>query len=72
LRKDVKIEYVPARPADFSGIEISNERAKNELGWEPKVSFEEGIRRYIDWYRKTEDEQQSRWAQLDKTLKDHL
>jgi len=72
LRKDVKIEYVPARPADFSGIEISSERAKNELGWEPKVRFEEGVRRCIDWYRKTEEEQQSKWAQLDKTLKEHL
>jgi len=72
LRKDVKIEYVPARPADFSGIEISSERAKKELGWEPKVDFEEGIRRYIEWYRKTEEEQRSKLAQLDKTLKDHL
>ncbi|HVJ18428.1 MAG TPA: NAD(P)-dependent oxidoreductase [Polyangiaceae bacterium] len=27
-------------------------RARRELGWEPKVSFEEGIRLTVDWYRK--------------------
>jgi nucleoside-diphosphate-sugar epimerase len=27
------------------------EKAKKELGWEPKVSFEEGISKTINWYR---------------------
>ena len=26
-------------------------KAKKELGWEPKIDLEEGIRRYINWYR---------------------
>jgi UDP-glucose 4-epimerase len=38
---DVKIEYTPARPGDFSGKEISSVLAKKELNWEPKISFEE-------------------------------
>lgn len=46
---DVKIEYLPAKPGDFSGKEISNKRAKEELEWLPKVSFEEGLKRYIEW-----------------------
>lgn len=50
----VDIKYIEGRPADFSGQEVSNARAKEELGWEPKVSFEEGLRKYIDWYRKEE------------------
>jgi UDP-glucose 4-epimerase len=47
---DVKIEYVPARPGDFSGKEVSSERAKEELGWEVTTPFEEGLRKYITWF----------------------
>tara|TARA_Y100000031_G_scaffold156447_1_gene211019 strand:- start:1052 stop:1996 length:945 start_codon:yes stop_codon:yes gene_type:complete len=65
----VKIESVPARPGDFSGKEISSELAKKELGWEPKVSFEEGLRRYIEWHKKEEEERESKWAQIDESLK---
>jgi len=48
---DVKIVYTPARPGDFSGKIVSRERAKQELGWEPKIDFEEGLKRYIKWYK---------------------
>ncbi|RLG31798.1 epimerase [Methanosarcinales archaeon] len=49
---DVKIEYKKGRPGDFEGKVVSAEKAKRELGWEPKVDFEEGVRRYIEWYRR--------------------
>lgn len=48
---NTEIRYTEARPGDFSGKEISNKRAYKELGWEPKVGIEEGIRRYIEWFR---------------------
>jgi len=64
---NVKIEYVPARPGDFSGKEVSSQLAKNELGWEPKVSFEEGVRRYIDWYQSRASS--ITWESLDRQLK---
>jgi len=48
---NVEIQYVPPRPGDFSGKEVSSRKALEELGWEPKVSFEEGLRRYIKWYK---------------------
>jgi UDP-glucose 4-epimerase len=47
----VRIEYVPARPGDYKGKEVSAEKAKRELGWEATVDLEEGMRRYIEWYR---------------------
>ena len=57
---NVRIEFIPGRPGDFSGKEISSRLAKEELGWEPTVRFEEGLRRYVQWYRaqlaKAEDE----------------
>jgi nucleoside-diphosphate-sugar epimerase len=38
--------YIPARQEAF-GTHADILRAKEALGWEPKVSFEEGIRRTI-------------------------
>ena len=48
---DVEIEYKEERPGDFEGKTVSAEKAKRELGWEPKVDFEEGVERYIEWYK---------------------
>ena len=48
---DVKIEYIKGRSEDFSGKEISNKKAKEELDWAPKIGFEEGVKKYIDWYQ---------------------
>lgn len=50
---DVPIEYKEARPGDYSGVIVSASKAKKELGWEPKVDLEEGVRRYIQWYKET-------------------
>lgn len=66
---NVNIEYTPARPGDFSGKEVSSELAKRELGWEPKISFEEGVRRYIKWYKEREGRKKTQWEKLDKVLK---
>lgn len=66
---DVKIKYVSARPGDFSGKEISSNLAKKELGWEPRVPFEEGLRRYIEWFRTREKKRETEWGALDEFLK---
>ena len=51
LIEDVEIEYKEERPGDFEGKKVSAEKAKIELSWEPKVDFEVGVRRYIEWYK---------------------
>lgn len=66
----VKIEYVPARGGDFSGKDISSDLAKKELGWEPKIPFEEGVSRYIQWYKERLQESETQWEQLDQRLKE--
>jgi len=55
LGDDVKLEFVPARPGDFGGKEVTANKARHELGWYPTVSFEEGLRQTVDWFRQ-------RWA----------
>ena len=48
---NVKIEYKKERPQDFISKSVSMEKTKKELGWEPKIDFEEGIKKYIEWYK---------------------
>ncbi len=52
IGEHVQIEYVPPRPGDFGGKEVSAAKAEAELGWKPTVGFEEGLRRTVEWFRK--------------------
>jgi dTDP-glucose 4,6-dehydratase len=45
------ITYVGDRPGQVFRHTADAAKAKRLLGWEPKVTFEEGLRRTIDWYR---------------------
>lgn len=53
VANDVQIEYLPARPGDYEGKEGSNDKIKRLLGWEPKIDFEEGMRKTIEWFKQT-------------------
>jgi len=48
---DVDVVHTEARTADFGGVVVCGKRASRELGWEARTPFEDGLRRYIDWYR---------------------
>jgi UDP-glucose 4-epimerase len=52
LGKQVEIKHIPERPGDSKGREVSSEKAKTELGWEPATSFEEGVKKYVGWVKK--------------------
>jgi len=66
---NVEIQYVSARPGDYSGKEASSRKALEELGWEPKVSFEEGVRRYIEWHKEEVESKTAQWASVDAIFK---
>src|SRR3954466_11531871 len=51
---DAEIVHTPARAGDFGGKEVSSERAREALGWEPVPSFREGARRYVEGRRERE------------------
>jgi UDP-glucose 4-epimerase len=50
---DVQVEpcYAPKRPGELDRISLESRKARAELHWTPRVSFEEGIRRSVDFYR---------------------
>ena len=45
-----KIQLMPEMPTGPYNRVSDNSLAKQLLGWEPKVNFNEGLRRTIDWY----------------------
>jgi UDP-glucuronate 4-epimerase len=45
------IDRRPAQPGDVERTYADLTRAKAELGYEPKVSLSEGLRRFVAWFR---------------------
>ena len=44
------IKYVSDRPGHDERYAINSNRIKENLGWIPKVSFEDGLQKTVDWY----------------------
>jgi len=65
---DVEIVHTEARGADFSGKEVSSERAEQELGWVPTTSFSEGVRRYVEWRNARTAGEEESWSGVDREL----
>ncbi len=49
------ITYVKDRPGHDLRYAIDASKIKKELGWMPSVTFEEGLKKTIDWYLNNED-----------------
>ena len=45
------IRYVTDRPGHDRRYAINFSKIERELGWRPSISFEDGIRRTVEWYR---------------------
>jgi UDP-glucose 4-epimerase len=43
--------YADPRPGDVRDSQADISKARRVLGYEPTVSFEEGLRRTVEWYR---------------------
>ena len=43
--------YVKDRPGHDRRYALDSSKIRRQLGWQPLTSFEDGIRRTIDWYR---------------------
>ncbi len=49
------IRYVADRPGHDQRYAIDPSRIRDELGWRPSVTLEEGLARTVDWYLANED-----------------
>ena len=46
-----EIEKLPMQPGDVERTYADVSKAKELIGYEPKISFKEGIQRFIKWYK---------------------
>ncbi len=51
LGKTAKKELKPMQPGDVLETYADIEHTREKLCWEPKVGIEEGIKRFVEWYR---------------------
>jgi UDP-glucose 4-epimerase len=51
LDKPLRIEDLGERPGDVPALFATSARLRKATGWRPAVSFEDGLRRTIDFYR---------------------
>ncbi len=49
------IKYVPDRPGHDRRYAIDTRKIERELGWQPRYSFERGIRETVKWYLEYRD-----------------
>ena len=49
------IEFVKDRPGHDQRYAIDASRVAHEIGWLPRMEFQEGIRSTVDWYLERED-----------------
>ncbi|MGY0652469.1 dTDP-glucose 4,6-dehydratase [Luteimonas sp. A537] len=49
-QRESQIAYVADRPGHDRRYAIDASKLRDELGWEPKYSFERGIAETVDWY----------------------
>jgi UDP-glucose 4-epimerase len=48
------VEFGPARPGDLKARVVSNDKARDVLGWQPTTTFTEGLARTYAWYQALE------------------
>lgn len=57
--KQLDAKYEPPRDGDIRDSQADIKRAREFLGYDPQVSFEEGLRRTFEWYQMTRDRAQA-------------
>ncbi|HEX3699057.1 MAG TPA: NAD-dependent epimerase [Phenylobacterium sp.] len=50
LGKAAKLNLMPMQPGDVTSTEADITATRLALGYEPKVSIEDGVGRFVDWY----------------------
>jgi dTDP-glucose 4,6-dehydratase len=49
------IQFVEDRPGEDTRYSLDSTKIRNELGWKPKIIFEEGLEETIQWYQSNQE-----------------
>jgi len=52
LGKKAKIKWLPAQPGDVKITYADITKAKRELDYDPQVNVEDGIKKFVEWFKK--------------------
>ncbi len=55
LKIEPKIKQLPMQLGDVDKTYADITKAKKLIGYEPKITFEEGIKRFINWYKENQE-----------------
>lgn len=55
LGVEPKIKQLPMQPGDVDRTYADITKAKNMIDYEPKVSFEDGIEKFVNWYKENKE-----------------
>lgn len=55
LNIEPKIKQLPMQPGDVDRTYANVSKAKELIGYEPKTTFEEGIKKFVEWYKENID-----------------
>jgi UDP-glucuronate 4-epimerase len=50
LGKEPRVDWLPPQPGDVPRTFADIGRARAELGYDPRVDLDEGLRRFVDWF----------------------
>jgi len=52
LCKKAILQHLPVQPGDMQETYANLDKSRRLLGYEPQVNFEEGMRLFVDWFRR--------------------
>ena len=59
-RSNIELVHVEPRPGEVQRLIADDSRAKKLLGWEPELSLEDGLKKFINWYKNYKSEEWSK------------
>ena len=54
MDKNISATYLPLRPGDVRKTHSDISKAAKLLGWQPKIGFEEGLSKAVEWFKMNE------------------
>ena len=55
MKQEDQLQFGEKRPGEDLRYSLDSTKICNELGWKPKISFDEGLKNTVNWYMSHDD-----------------